>query len=302
MLPDGMVFIQRDWLSSNSLLLLNSHFSALIDTGYECHAPLLADLIHHHLADQPLDQILNTHLHSDHCGGNALLQRLYPNVQIGVPCFSLETTLQWDEDALTYQATGQTCPRFQPHFGILPGDSLELAGFVWEALHSPGHDNESLIFFEPTHRLLISADALWESGLAVVFPAFLGGPSFDAVARSLDLIEGLNPKWVIPGHGPMFSNPSDAIALARSRLHMFDMHPDKHAWYAAKVMVKFKLMAAQSLPMTDFLNWADQASLLSLIHAHYFDQVKWNVWLESVCQELIQKKAISCTEGVLHNH
>ena len=301
MLPEGMVFIQRDWLSSNSLLLHNDRSSALIDTGYETHAPLLAELMRHHLSEQPLDEILNTHLHSDHCGGNALLQKLYPCAQIAVPSFSLETSLDWNEDSLTFLTTGQSCPRFQPHRGISPGDTLELAGFHWQAHHAPGHDNQSLIFFESNHRLLVSADALWENGLAVVFPAFLGGPGFEAVSQTLDEIEKLHPNWVLPGHGRMFQNAANAIALARARLKVFDKHPEKHAWYAAKVMVKFKLMAEHSMAWTVFFQWAQKASLLSLIHNLYFEQRPWDDWLESICQELIDRKAIERREGCMFN-
>ena len=35
--------------------------------------------------ERPLDLLLNTHLHSDHCGGNAALQARHPGVRTLIP-------------------------------------------------------------------------------------------------------------------------------------------------------------------------------------------------------------------------
>lgn len=50
---------------------------ALIDSGCVTHAPQTLALLRHSLQGRPLDRLFNTHLHSDHCGGNALLQATY---------------------------------------------------------------------------------------------------------------------------------------------------------------------------------------------------------------------------------
>ena len=52
--------------------------AALVDTGYATHAPQTLALVQQALGARPLDLIVNTHLHSDHCGGNALLQAAWP--------------------------------------------------------------------------------------------------------------------------------------------------------------------------------------------------------------------------------
>ena len=48
-----------------------------------------------------------------------------------------------------------------------------------------------MILFEPASGILISADALWESGFGVVFPEIEGTAAFDEVAATLDVIERL---------------------------------------------------------------------------------------------------------------
>jgi glyoxylase-like metal-dependent hydrolase (beta-lactamase superfamily II) len=76
---------ERGWLSSNNILFIGKERSALVDTGYCTHAAQTLNLVQHELKGRPLDDIVNTHLHSDHCGGNAALQAQYPKVQTSIP-------------------------------------------------------------------------------------------------------------------------------------------------------------------------------------------------------------------------
>ena len=50
--------------------------TAVVDTGYCIHAEQTLALVEAALQGAPLQRIVNTHLHSDHCGGNALLRGL----------------------------------------------------------------------------------------------------------------------------------------------------------------------------------------------------------------------------------
>jgi glyoxylase-like metal-dependent hydrolase (beta-lactamase superfamily II) len=173
-----------------------------------------------------LDVLINTHLHSDHCGGNSLLQNNYVDLQILVPSTQFAQVNAWDEDALTFQLTGQLCP-----IGFTPQDLLfreclsAYMVFLGQHYASKGHDDDSLIFFQPEHGILISADALWENGFSVVFPEFLGGRGFEEVSQTYDLIESLHPKVVVPGHGAMFNDVHKALSLSRQRLEYFQNHP-----------------------------------------------------------------------------
>jgi glyoxylase-like metal-dependent hydrolase (beta-lactamase superfamily II) len=73
---------------------------------YAAHAGQLVQLLSTQLGERPLDVLINTHLHSDHCGGNSLLQNNYVNLQILVPSTQFTQLSLWDEDALTFQWTG----------------------------------------------------------------------------------------------------------------------------------------------------------------------------------------------------
>ena len=133
---------------------------------------------------------------------------------------------------------------------------MPLGDLRWQVHAAPGHDPHSVILFEPVSRTLVSADALWERGFGVVFPELDGQDAFDEVAATLDLIENLNPTAVVPGHGAPFADAAAAVAYARKRLDGFVQNPDKHLQYAAKVLLKFKLLEAQHLELRALQAWA----------------------------------------------
>ena len=197
------------------------------------------------LGERPLDLLVNTHLHSDHCGGNAALQAAWPAVRTSIPPGLAEHVRNWDPEALTYAPTGQSCPQFRFDTLLHPGTEIRLGDRQWQVHAAPGHDTHSVILFEPAERILVSADALWERGFGVVFPELEGDDAFDELGETLDLIESLAPALVIPGHGAIFTNVDAAVAIARERLKGFLANPAKHTRHAAKVLLKFKLLEVQ---------------------------------------------------------
>ena len=133
-LPDGITVFERGWLSSNNILFVGREQAALVDTGYATHADQTLALVRRDLGGRPLDLLLNTHLHSDHCGGNAALQREFPAVRTMIPPGQADAVAQWDTVALTYATTGQVCERFR-------FDSLLAAGRRGPARRRPMADS-----------------------------------------------------------------------------------------------------------------------------------------------------------------
>jgi len=301
MLAEGFIFIQRDWLSSNSLLLKGSEQTVLIDSGYVTQAEMLAEIVKLHLDNQPLDTLFNTHLHSDHCGGNHKLQSMFPSIDIWIPASQLETVKTWNETELSFQMTGQSCPKFISFSGLSPGDNVNLLGWEWHVHAAPGHDNESLIFFQPDQKLLVSADALWQNGVSVVFPEFLGGTGFENVHQTYDLIESLNPAVVIPGHGPLFTDVLQALTMSRKKLENFQKDPVSHARYSAKVLMKFKLMELQRCEFANFVIWCTESKLLTKIHTMFYEKLDLLNWCISILDKLEYRKSIFQHNGFILN-
>ena len=287
LVPVGVHVFERGWLSSNNILFADGGQTLLVDSGYCSHADQTLSLVGGILGDRPLDVLINTHLHSDHCGGNSALQARYPLVDTRIPPGQAPQVEKWDPIALTYLPTGQLCPHFRFTSVLQPGSEMRFGASKWQLHAAAGHDPHSMIFFEPSHKVLISADSLWENGFGVVFPELEGADAFEQVSASLDLIESLDPKTVIPGHGRVFAYSPEVLSKARQRLDSFVKEPLKHARHAAKVLLKFKLLEVQKQDIREFRQWAISTPYLKRIREKFFPELELDAWLEQLCQELI---------------
>ena len=299
----GLTVLERGWLSSNNILFGAAnprHETVLVDTGYWTHAPQTVALVRRLLGERPLQRIVNTHLHSDHCGGNQALQQAY-GCAIDVPAGEAAKVDAWDEDALTYRETGQACPRFRRTGVLQAGTEIALAGRPWQVIASPGHDPESMVLYEPELGLLISADALWENGFGIVFPELEGEHGFDAVRATLDRLAGLRVRTVIPGHGPAFDDFAGALARARRRLDALVADPIRHARHAAKVMLKFHLMERKALPRDAVSAWLDANALIVGVHRRHFADVPRPRWFDGLIDELCASGALRVRDGVVED-
>jgi glyoxylase-like metal-dependent hydrolase (beta-lactamase superfamily II) len=260
----GLTVFQRGWLSSNNVLLGDGDEAMLVDSSHVLHAPQTLALLRHALQGRRLGAVVNTHLHSDHCGGNATLQREF-GCTLRIPPGQRAAVQAWDEVALSYAPTGQRCERFRADAVLAPGERLQVGGQDWQALAAPGHDPHSLILFNAESRTVISADALWERGFGVVFPELDGGSGFDEVEATLDLIASLDAQWAIPGHGAPFGDVPAALQRARERLAAFRADPARHARHAMKALLAYHLLETQagggSETLQALLHWFGSVSL-----------------------------------------
>lgn len=236
----------------------------VVDTGHVRHAALTVELLQEVTKGFDLVAVVNTHLHSDHCGGNAAVAERF-NAQVLIPPGDFEAARAWDEDRLSFKETGQCCQAFVPSARLMPGSRLPPPFDRWEVHAAPGHDPASIILFDPASRVVISADALWENGFGIVFPELQGRDAFAEVEASLDLIECLKPASVIPGHGAPFTDVASALTRARARLTHFRRDPRRHALHAAKALMVFRVMEAERISLDDLVQWAAVTPVLERI-------------------------------------
>ena len=261
-LPPSMRVFERGWLSANNILFIGDGATALVDSGYLTHAAQTVALVEHALRGRPLDLLLNTHLHSDHCGGNAALQQRY-GCATAIPVGEAPAVAAWDEDLLSYRATGQQCARFGFTSTITPGDVLLLGDLRWQALGAPGHDPRSLVFYCAQHGILLSADALWENGFGVIFPELDGESGFTEAADTLAMLRRLDIRLVIPGHGAPFTDASAALERADARLAWLRADPRRNADNAVKVMLKVLLLERQRMAMGEVIALFESNQLMA---------------------------------------
>lgn len=252
--PGNFQVIERGWLSSNHVVFADDDVTTVIDTGYVTEGEGTRHLIAQALKGRRLARIVNTHLHSDHAGGNALLQAEH-GCEIWIPPGEAELVDAWDEERLSYRRTSQLCPRFTHDHVLQPGEVIELGGESWQVLPAAGHDHAMVMFWCEREGVLISADALWQKGFGVIFPELAGVPGFAEQAATLALIAQLQPRWVIPGHGAPFSEEDGAVSaalqVARSRIEWLSEDPRRNADNALKVLLAFKLLEAKRLSLTE---------------------------------------------------
>ncbi len=256
--------LERGWLSSNNIVFraAGGHAATVVDTGYDSHSNQTAELVRRSLGGAPLERVVNTHLHSDHCGGNSALQAAW-GCEAWVPSVSFDAVRQWDETRLTYQATGQTCQRFEVHEGLAPGSKVGLGGCTWDVLAAPGHDPDALMFFQVDSGVLISGDALWEQRLAIIFPELTGQSGFSATRQVLETIEALEPKIVVPGHGRAFGDVPAAIAASRRRLDHFEAVPAKHMIHAARSLAMFHMLEMRQRDFDGLVQWMSKTAIFA---------------------------------------
>jgi len=99
-------------------------------------------------------------------------------------------------------------------------DTLRLGGRSIIVIH-PGaaHTAGDLVVWLPQERVLFAGDLLVEDGVTMVVDG-----SARALRRSLDLIDSLRPRVVVPGHGAIPSSPGALVA--RTRTYIIDLETD----------------------------------------------------------------------------
>jgi len=284
-LPESIQVFERGWLSSNNVLLVDDACAAIVDTGYASHAPQTLALLQAALGERPLDLIVNTHLHSDHCGGNALLQAAWP-CRTAIPASEATAIRNWDEAHLSYRGTGQTCERFTFTETLALGDHLTLGALDWQVLGAPGHDPHSLMLYCAEERVLISADALWENGFGVIFPELEGESGFAEEQAVLEAIAKLDVRTVIPGHGAPFTNVSLALERAFSRVAWLRADPARNAKNALKVLIVFKLLEVRTMSFDALLRMLDAAAVMRAAAAMLKPRDAWPALLRGLIEEL----------------
>jgi len=295
----GLHVLERGWLSANQAVFRASGAApaTVVDTGFTLHADQTLALVDHALAGAPVGRIVNTHLHSDHCGGNAALQGRGA-VETWIPSPSMAAVARWDEDALSYLLTDQPCARFAADRALVPGESIVLGEVAWQIHAAPGHDMDAVMLFEPETRTLISGDALWEQRLAIIFPELVGADGCGPTRATLSLIERLQPRAVVPGHGRPFEDVAAALAASRERVAAFERQPERHAQHAARALVMFHLLEVREAGFSDLVAWMLRTPIYRIVARRAgLDDAGASAWAAAQLRRLVDEGALLEREG-----
>ncbi|NBE95044.1 MBL fold metallo-hydrolase [Nonomuraea sp. KC401] len=169
----------------------------VVDPGPEDESHL--QRVRHHLGERRVTEILLTHGHFDHSGGARRFARM-----VNAPVRALDPRHRLGDE------------------GLADGDVVTVAGLEIHVYGTPGHSFDSLCFWLPADRAMLTGDTVLGRGTTIV--ARDGGLA--DYLRSLDRLraaaESLEARALLPGHGPVLPDPIGAldgyIAHRRERL------------------------------------------------------------------------------------
>jgi glyoxylase-like metal-dependent hydrolase (beta-lactamase superfamily II) len=143
----------------------------------------------------------------------ALQRRVEIARQSGVP----EEPLQAYAEARRGQGFGIS-RIIEPDQPLLPGTKIDSDLGAWEVYETPGHAPSHVCMFQPEHRMLISGDHLL--GRVSLYYDFGYSPDpAGEFLNSLDVVEKLDARLCLSGHGRTFTDVQGHIEANRALVH-----------------------------------------------------------------------------------
>lgn len=242
-LPEWVRWEQRAFPDAN-LLLLHGRAPALVDSGFVGHAQETADWVRERAGRVEL--VVNTHWHSDHVGGNALLQRSGAGIAASVP--EADALGRRDAGCCSAEYLDQPVAPYTVDEALVDGQVLTLGSAEWQVVATPGHTPGHLCLWQPEERLLVVGDALSDYDVGWVNLA-LDGPNVAAMAlASLQRVADLAPRVLLTAHGPVPTDTDLALEKALRRAQRLVDDPDGAIWYGARRIFAFALMIRDGIP------------------------------------------------------
>jgi glyoxylase-like metal-dependent hydrolase (beta-lactamase superfamily II) len=243
LLPEGII-LHKDretiWpASANVLLIRDGDGAVLVDVGCgheDTYIRLKEFISGQGLSIHDIHTVVLTHAHPDHMGAmRFLLEEASPRIflhPVEIPLaaepsqlnhtFDMDLPLRYGinpfnlerPDILEYFSNLCPMARADATHTIDPDGELELGGFTFRVIVTPGHANGLASLFEAGSGMLFTADAVgdvvaWYSPSSGGLTGFLEG---------LDRLAVLPASFVVPSHGNISSQPLVEVEKTRKRL------------------------------------------------------------------------------------
>jgi len=209
--PDG------SWGLSNAGLITDNDQSMVIDTLFDLKltSEMLNEMKKSEHAAESVDFLVNTHANGDHCFGNELCKdakiiasKACSLEMAEMPPMLLKQMIQFASQmgevgkyflhcfsAFDFSNINLTLPNsiFEDKLYINVGSkSVQLIEV------GPTHTKGDIIVYEPCSKTVFAGDILFIGGTPIMWQ----GPVENWI-KACDLIIGLNPNFIVPGHGPI---------------------------------------------------------------------------------------------------
>lgn len=175
--------------SGNWTYLLTGAAPVIIDAGVGSAAHI--DALAGHLPGGP-SEVIVTHAHQDHASGVGALAARWPHARFWkYPWYGKDSRyrVQWHH--------------------LADGQVLRAGDEDVRVVHTPGHAPDHVCLWHATSGTLFGGDLLVLGG-TVVIPALAEGSLTDYLS-SLARVDALEPKRILPAHGPAIEDPHALI-------------------------------------------------------------------------------------------
>lgn len=184
------LFLEGFQLSSNIYVLTGSYLT-VIDPGNDYTA--FMDLFALGVEPGTIKKIVATHGHHDHVMGAFELLRSYPSI-----------AESGGYELIIHEAGPQELKEMAKGFGcrvteLKGGEILELSGFEWEVIHTPGHTIDGICLYHAPTRTLLTGDMVLPHAIGAPDPKASG--QLDHYLFSLRSLLKREVENVLPGHG-----------------------------------------------------------------------------------------------------
>lgn len=196
---DNIILIQLSDIDSNIYVIGDT----VIDSGTGFNFTRLRTLLK--MLGKSLEgfnQVINTHAHFDHIGGNGY--------------FTEAKIAAHEDDAAVIENADEKksyAEFFEGHLHPRNVDTRLKDGDMIDGLkviHTPGHTPGSICLLDEKNGILFSGDTIFSDGAG---RTDMPGGDDEALTRSIKLISGLKYSKILPGHGePILENASKVIA------------------------------------------------------------------------------------------
>ncbi|MBI4795925.1 MAG: MBL fold metallo-hydrolase [Deltaproteobacteria bacterium] len=180
---------------SCNIYLLQGDYLSIIDPGNDYTAFMQLHGLGFKLPD--IKKIALTHGHQDHVMGTIELFRGYPGYRIS------------DVEIIMHEAGPRQYKELVQGLGcrlveVKGGERINLSGFEFEVIHTPGHTLDGISFYHEPTQTLFPGDTVLPHAMAEVDQA--GGGRMDHYLYSLRTLRKRKVQHLMPGHGGLVAH------------------------------------------------------------------------------------------------
>lgn len=204
------VYVETKIRGCNPGMIFTSKGAVFIDTAQWIST--LLEMRQFALSRGTIPYLINTEGHIDHIFGNhwfanetlvvghEKLNDLFWTVAGEMDCYdySVDVIRRQDPKMLDLMPSRDEYIVNRPQITFRDHLTLQLGETTFEMYHTPGHSTSQLCVYVPQEGVVFTGDTIF-SGCQT----WLHSAEIDPLLTTLDFLETLDAKWLVPGHGPV---------------------------------------------------------------------------------------------------